>query len=185
MKKKLVLLIALCALMGATLMACAESPTNEPIPQPEQTLTEEEAVAPETMPKDEGLVPYEEDVPDEAQEVAGTYTIEQIQTALKPQFQVGGWGEGNRQVISVQRVEREVDSFFWEGAGIYVDLSDTVRYRVTVRFRQSIEDYTMWSDIWADAEINPFSRDGEYTTLTGYYHFHDVNGNPELAVVIC
>jgi len=165
--------------MGVTLIACAESPANEPTSQTEPTSLETEAAASETIPQDE------DDVPDETQEVAETYTIEQIQIALQPQFQVGDWGEGNPQVISVERVEREVDRFFWESAGSYVDLSDAVRYRVAVRFRQSIEDYNMWSDIWANAESNPFSRDGDYTILTDYYHFHDVNGNPELVIVMC
>jgi hypothetical protein len=185
MKKKLILLIALYALMGVTLMACVESSANEPISLPEPTPIESEAATPETIPQGEELAPDEEDIPDDAQEVAETYTIEQIQIALQPQFQVGDWGEGNPQVISVQRVEREVDSFFWESADSYIDLSDAVRYQVIVRFRQSIEDYTMWSEMWADSERNPFSRDGDYSILTDYYHFHDVNGNPELVVVMC
>jgi len=185
MKKKPVLLIVLCVLMGVILMACAGSPADEPISQPEPAPIETEMATPEAIPQDEDIVPYEEDLLLEPQVVAETYTIEQIQIAMQPQFQVGDWGEGNPQVISVQRVDRVVDSFFWESAGSYVDLSDAVRYRVATRFRQSIEDYNMWSGIWAYSEINPFSRDGDYTILTDYYHFHDVNGNPELVVVLC
>ena len=185
MKKKLILIIVLCALMGVILMACAENPASDPISQSESTPIETEAATPETIPQDERPAPETEDISDEMQEVAVTFTIEQIQIALQPQFQVGDWGEGNPQVISVQRVERLVDSFFWESAGSYVDLSDAVRYRVASRFRQSIEDYNMWSGIWAYSEINPFSRDGDYTILIDYYHFHDVNGSPELVVVLC
>ena len=185
MKKKLVLLIVLCTLMGVILSACAGSPANEPISQPEPTPIDTEAAIPETVPQYEEVMSDEEYIPDEVQVVTETYTIEQIQIAMQPQFQVGDWGEGNPQVISVLRVDRFVDSFFWESAGSYVDLSEAVRYLVAVRFRQSIEDYNMWSGIWAYSEINPFSRDGDYTILTDYYHFHDVNGNPELVVILC
>lgn len=181
MKKKLNLLIALCVLIGATLMACAESPANEDTYQSAAISTEAEPATPETIPQDEELAPVEADAPVEGQEAMTTYTIEQIQAALQPQFQVGNWGEGNPQVISVQRVEREVDYLFLESGGSYVDLSAAVRYRVAVRFRQSIEDYNMW----AGSENNPFSRDGDYTILTDYYHFQDVNGNPELAFIGC
>ncbi|MCL2842196.1 MAG: hypothetical protein FWE28_01840 [Oscillospiraceae bacterium] len=180
--KKRILVIVLFALMSVALVACAESTAIELTPQPEPMPVEADVPEEEPIPAADTL---SDDLSDETEEPPGTYTIEQIQTALQPQFQVGDWGEGNPQVISAQRVDRDRDSIALDFSHTYIDLSDSVRYQVAIRFRQSIEDYNMWSDMWAGAERNPFSRDGDYTILTDYYYFNDVNGAPELAVVMC
>jgi len=186
MKKNAYVVLAMLALIGVILAACTQEAANDPAPQPEPAPIE--TVAPESAEEADDLSELEgNDLSDEVPEPesATTFTIEQIQAALQPQFQVGDWGEGNPQVISAEWVERDIDSFYWESAGSYVDLSNSVRYRVAVRFRQSMEDYTAWSNIWVDFEPNPFSRDGDYTILTEYYYFHDVNGTPELVIVMC
>jgi hypothetical protein len=114
------------------------------------------------------------------------FTIEQIQTALQSQFQMNDWGEGNPQVISVERVERDRDSMTFEGDpnAAPIDLSNSYRYRVAVRFKQSLEAYNMWFDIYSSFETNPYSRDGDYTILTDYYYFNNVNGIPVLVFVM-
>jgi len=177
MKKIRTILLALLLLIG-TLAACTDSPDEPPEPETTETPAQEETDTPEPEPTPAPEEPTQQETPE-------GYTIEQIQIAMEPQFQVGDWGEGNPQVISVQRVERDRDSFWWESAQSYVDLSNSFRYRVAARFKQSQEDYDMWAEIYADFDENPFSRDGDYTILTSYYYFHDVNGNPELVVVLC
>ena len=114
-----------------------------------------------------------------------TYTVEQIQTALLPQFQVGDWGEGNPQVVSVQKVEMDRDSITLEGSGTSIDLSISSRYQVIIKYRQSLDDFNLWAEIYKDTENNPFRREGGYTIFTGFYYFNDVNGEPELAFVAC
>jgi hypothetical protein len=117
------------------------------------------------------------------------YTIEQIQAALQPQFQMGDWGAaGSPQVVSVQKVERDRDSITLESGGpgaAPIDLSNSSRYQVVVKYEQSLEEYNMRADIYKDSEDNPFRREGGFTLLTGYYYFNDVNGMPELAYVAC
>ena len=114
------------------------------------------------------------------------YTIAQIQAALQPQFQIGYWGEVPPQVVSVQRVEREEDTMWFEPGGAYIDISNSVRYRVEIRFWEFPEEYAERASWWTDAdESPPWRRDGDYTILTQYYHFNDENGNPVLVVVMC
>ena len=114
-----------------------------------------------------------------------TYTVEQIQTALQPQFQVGDWGEGNPQVVSVQKVDMDRDNITFESSGISIDLTNSSRYQVIIKYKQNLDDFTLWSEIYNDAEINPFRREGDYTIFTGSYYFNDVDGEPELAFVAC
>ena len=112
---------------------------------------------------------------------ADGYTIAQIQVALQMQFLRGDWGESWPQVISAERVARDRDYVRLEGLGPDappIDLTNSVRYRVEVRFRQSPEAFTAWEELYRDWEANPFRRDGEYTILASYYYFHDVNGKP-------
>ena len=35
-----------------------------------------------------------------------------------------------------------------------------------------------WEGLYRDFEPNPFRRDGDYTIMTSYFYFHDVNGEP-------
>jgi len=169
--KKLTCLFA-ALIIVITLTACGS--TNEP------ELTE---------------LPYENEEPqnngdsDTAQET--TYTIEQIQIALEPQFMVGSWSEELPQVISVERVERDRDGWRPEGAGpgpYTVDLTNSVRYRVTLRFQPYPEDFDHWDysiAFWAESGEYYVRRDGDFIILTEYYYFNDINGEPELAFVSC
>jgi len=125
---------------------------------------------------------------EECQNFASLYSIEQIQSALMPQLQVGDWGEGDPQVIFAERVERDIDSFYDERDRSTIDLSRASRYRVTLKYRQPFEDYLIYKTIYDD-ELpdmqNPFRRDGDYTILTSYYYFNDENGEPVLPFVMC
>lgn len=117
-----------------------------------------------------------------------SFTIEQIQVALEPEFQVGAWGDdghGFPQVISAERVAHERGNVWIEPFAEYVDFTDSVCYRVTLRYRESIEIFNERAYSWPEDFPNPFSRDGDYTILISYYYFHDVNGNPQLVVVVC
>ena len=173
MKKLLTILLVLLLLVG-TLAACAASSEPEITPTPNT-----EDTTPTTTPTPEEPEAQEEPPAD-------TFSIEQIQLALQPQFQVGDWGEGNPEVISAVRVERDRDYMYSNDTCEHIiDLSNAYRYRVEIRFRQSLEDYTMWSEIYADFDVNPFRRDGDYTILTDYFYFNDVNGTPELPIVLC
>ena len=117
-------------------------------------------------------------------ETGSGYTLTQIQVALQMQFLRGDWGESWPQVISAERVERDRDYIRFEDITPDmperppVDLTNSVRYRVAVRFRQSAEDFRIWEELYRDFEPNPFRRDGNYTIMTSYFYFHDVNGEP-------
>ena len=180
MKRCMIFVFA--ALLLLILTAC-EAATQPPSPEltPAGTV---EPTPPAVPEEDEPELDVQEEVEGETANSPQTYTIEQIQAALQQgQFTVGDWGEGNPQVISIQRVERVRDYFFLESADTYIDLTSASRYRVEVRFRQSLEDYAWWSEIFQNAEF--FRRDGDYTILTDYYYFIDVNGEPESAFVLC
>jgi len=115
------------------------------------------------------------------------YSVEQIQKALEKggAFNLGDFGEGNPQVVYVEKVERDRDSIYHEGAGLTYDLSNSERYKVEIRYRQSIEEFNVWEEFYKDFEFSPFRRDGDYTILTEYYYFNDVDGEPELAFISC
>ena len=125
----------------------------------------------------------------EQAEIAQTdsYTIEQIQQVLENSgaFNVGDFGEGNPVVISALQVERDRDSIDLEASGQVIDLTNAVRYKVELKFKQSLEDFNVWYEIYKEADFNPFRRDGDYTILTEHYYFIDVNGEPELAFLAC
>ena len=180
------IIIVFTTILILPLIACGR--ITQPLPLelvPAETLELTPYAVPE---EDETELDLQEEIEEETanSSQSETYTIEQIQAVLQQgQFMVGDWGEGNPQVISVQRVEREQDYIFFEPGATYIDLTNASRYRVEIRFRQSLEDYTMWSEIWQDMESNPFRRDGDYTIVTDYYYFNDVNGEPENAFVMC
>jgi len=175
MKKYLIFIFA--ALLLLTLTGCDGSAADTP---PSPTATPDPTPATPDVPPAETTP----DLP-APQEPPATYTIEQIQVALEPQFSMGDWGEGSPQVISAERLARDRDSIWFEPSGSDVDLSNAFRYRVAIRFKQSLEGYHQASYGWPDSIPNPFSRDGDYTILTSYYYFNDVNGTPELAVLSC
>ena len=98
---------------------------------------------------------------------------------------MGVWGEGNPQVVSAQRVTRDRDSLWHESSGMTIDLSNAVRYRVVIRYRESVADFDRRAADWPDFIPNPFSRDGDYTLLTEYHYFNDQNGTPVPAFSSC
>ena len=114
------------------------------------------------------------------------YSIEQIQRVLENSdaFDVGDFGEGNPVVIFVEQVERDRDSITLESSGQVFDLTNAVRYKVELKFKQSLEDFNVWYEIYKEADFNPFRRDGDYTILTEFYYFNDVNGEPELVFLL-
>ena len=180
------IILVFTTILILTLIACGRIP--QPLPS-ELAPVETVEPTPHAVPEeDEAEFDVQEEIEEENANSpqSETYTIEQIQAALQQgQFMVGDWGEGNPQVISVQRVERDRDYLFFEPGATYIDLTNASRYRVEIRFRQSLEGYTMWSEIWQDAESNPVRRDGDYTIVTDYYYFNNVNGEPENAFVMC
>jgi len=110
-----------------------------------------------------------------------SYTIEQIQKALQTQFLCLN-GE-NHQVVFVQEVPRDRDSIFLGPPyGRTIDLSKSSRYRVDVKFEQTLEDYHSLEDAYKE-EPNAIRREGDCTITIDYYYFNDVNGDPELAYV--
>ena len=182
MMKRCVIL-ALAALLVLTFAACASAP---PEPAPTETVLPEEGEA--------GL--DAQDVPEQdtaengedARPQVQSFTLEQIQAALQGQFLVGDFGEAPPQVVSAQRVARNRDYIYLEGAGPDappIDLTAAFLYRVEIRFRQALEDYEIWAATFHEADFNPFRRDGDYTILTDYYYFEDQNGGPVLAFVSC
>lgn len=179
MKRCVILVLA--ALLLLSLTACDSAPAPVPaVPM--------EPLDPVTLDVPEETEPEVKEEYAGSADPAETYTVEQLQAALQVQFMVGNWGEGNPQVIAAQRVERDRDYIRLEGAGPDappIDLTNSARYRVEIRFRQSLEEYAAWADMFLCIETNPFRRDGDYTILTEYYYFNDVNGVPELAFVSC
>ena len=109
-------------------------------------------------------------------------TFEQIHTAIMPQIRMG-WGDAEYAIISAERVPRETDYFWWDSAADFVILLNSARYRVTYKVREPLEDYLFWAELWG--ENSPFTRDGDYTILTGYYNIHKIDGVPRLVVVLC
>ena len=185
MKNKLLFIATISTLIWFSLVACDLSEGILPVQQHDApafetgVIKEEIQIVVETPGENELIV--------ETWESSSNYTLEQIQIALEPQFHVGDWGEGSPQVISAREVERDRDSFWFEGAGEEIDISESVRYEVAIRYKQSIEDYNLWLSIIADhPEIdNPYIRDGDYTIMTSFFYFNDENGTPVLAHVAC
>ena len=185
MKKIYVLLIITAVLFTA---CGSRAPMSEELEQSyalefvnETEVSDEEEIFDELETHDE-----EEIFPEyiQPEELPSVYTIEQIQIALEQQFLVNGYVDP--QVISAQRVVREIDGFWWESAQEYLDISNSARYRVEVRHSQSLEEYNIWAEIYANSNLpSPFRRDGDYTITTWHYHFNDENGTPILTHVAC
>jgi len=126
-----------------------------------------------------------------------TFTAQQIQQALQPQFEMGIPPQEPQQVLAVERVERVREGFRPEGAGpgpYTYDLTNSFRYRVTYSYKPYPEDYDFWTynvEFWAnnpqywDGSEPPTRFDGEFIILIGYFYFNEVNGEPELAFITC
>ncbi|MCL2368716.1 MAG: hypothetical protein FWC72_06940, partial [Oscillospiraceae bacterium] len=111
-----------------------------------------------------------------------SFTIEQLQRAMDPQWNFGGEPDIlNHQIISVQRVERESDYIWFEPAGQYVDASNAVRYRMEVRHR---ELHIEWHDL-GSGFVESEMIIGDYVTSILYNHFVVVGGAPQLLFVVC
>ena len=186
----ILLAVAACATFTSALTSDYDSPPDT------ETLTGDNA-----LPSDEDYAkpgesvgmaePIENDSDfgsdiDDSANQDGVYTLEQFQAALEGVFMIGYWGEGAgpREVISFERVERDRDYIIFEGSGERIDLTNSERYRVEIRFRQSLEDFNAWAG-GIPEESSPFRHDGEYGILTDYFYIVDNNGVPELAFVFC
>jgi len=111
--------------------------------------------------------------------------FEQIEAAIRPQILADSrvdWG--NFTVIAAEPVPRERDYFWFEAAQEYIDLSSALRYRTTLRFAQSLDEFLNLLEQmpWLEGLI---TRDGNYTIDISYFYFHETNGMLELAFVSC
>ena len=106
-----------------------------------------------------------------------TYTQEQIEAALEPQFQIG---MGESTFISAQRVERDRDSMILDSSPTPIDLSESVRYRVTYEIRIPLDE----TDFRISDEYRIENGYIIYTVID-YFYFNDENGTPVLVVVRC
>jgi len=145
----------------------------------------------EQQTPDSTVLSHDAEIQDFTDEQEKTYTIEQIQRAMEPQFRMGIPSQEPQQVIAVERVERVREGFRPEGAGpgpyIY-DLTNSVRYRVTYRYKPYPEDYDFWVysvEFFANDPEPLIRRDGDFIIITEFFYFNDVNGEPELAFVSC
>ena len=173
MRKLTILLIAL--VLTTVLSACGNTNGDEPQQTYESTTTSYNF----------------EELQGNMVEQNQTFTVEQIQLAMEPQFRMGIPPQEPQQVIAVERVERVREGFRPEGAGpgsyIY-DLTNSMRYMVTYRFVPYPEDYDLWMysvEFFANDLIPHIRRDGNFIIITEYFYFNDVNGEPELAFVSC
>jgi len=113
---------------------------------------------------------------------AQAFSIEQLQHAMLPQWNIGGEPDIlEHQIISAQQVERESNYVWFEPAGEYVDASDAVRYRMEVRHR---EFDIIWHDI-GDGFVEMEEIIGDFITSIIYRDFNIVDGEPVLLFVVC
>ena len=194
MKKILAVLLVL--LLSGTLTACAElalledilasvgeAETLELIPLPEEVEEEEidEAEEPEEAEETEEPEDTEEAPapPSETQEAAvpASFTLQQIEKALTPQMDFGGERHIDWEVLSAERVgiNPPGTTVFFEPAGQYIDISNSVRYSVTVRWA----DTPIFPGLYWDDDI----RLGK--TETRDWNFFIVGGEPELVFLVC
>ena len=122
MKEKMFFMIVILVCTSLLLTACGGggSSPSPPVPSPEAAQIDMEDPI-------EHISGVPEDEPNQV--TAPDYSVEQIQDALRTQFMLGDWGEGNPQVISAQRVPRDRDSMWYEPSGITIDLSNAVAVR--------------------------------------------------------
>ena len=175
MKKRIVSVLAVLVLICLTLAACAEDTQSESqspySPEPASRETETPSEDDEAL---YGLV---------SQAVSeSSFTIEQLQRAMYPQWNFGGEPDVlDHQIISAQQVERESDYVWFEPAGEYVDASNAVRYRMEVRHK----DFRIeWHDL-GNSQVYPEEIIGDYIVSVMYNYFVVENGEPELLFVVC
>ena len=119
MKKVLLALLAMLFMAGA-LAACTEAPA-EPEDATTEYVTQTEGPAPEDTPE---------------------FTLQQIEEALTPQLDFGHLRPIDWEVVAAERigVNPEGTMVPFEPGGIDVDISGSVRYRVTVQWAEEPND---------------------------------------------
>gem|GEM_PF-2202078 len=151
------------------------SPSPSPTPDPEEGNGEEGNGQGENGQGEENIDPPER------------YTIEQIQTALEAQFRANALGGRSPQIVAYEQVARDRDSIqieSAEGGTQTVDLSNSRRYKVEIRFEQPVDEFNIWEEINRNVEDKPYRRDGRgHTILTDYFYFNDEEGVPVLAFI--
>ena len=182
MKKVLYTLLVMLLLAG-TLAACVEAPEQEETAPPAEAEIPAAEEVPEADPSTEAETEEAETSSDPQSEVEeeitapAAFRLQQIEEALTPQLDFGGERLLDWEVVSAERVgvNPAGTMVFFEPAGQYIDISDSVRYSVTVR--------------WADEPNYPgyFWDDDPRlgTTETRYWDFFTVDGKPELVFVVC
>ncbi|GHV08856.1 hypothetical protein FACS1894217_11990 [Clostridia bacterium] len=107
------------------------------------------------------------------------YTLQQLQDAMHDNgsFAIGDWGEGDQTVLAAKQVELDKSELVGEYETL--DVSKATQWEITSKFKQSEEDYRFWREMWINGSRPMIGRDGEYSTLTGYYYFNDVKGKPQ------
>jgi len=168
MKKYLIFALAILFLLA--LAGCAGGTASPP------AVTSEPTATPELTPEPEPTT-TEEPAPDE-----DTFTIEQLERAMYPQWNFGGEPDIlGHHIISAERVERESDYVWFEPAGAYVDASNAVRYRLEIRHRD------MWLDVHdlGNGFVEAEQIIGDYVISIRYIDFITVNGEPELLFLVC
>jgi len=113
-------------------------------------------------------------------ELESIFTIEQLEQAMYPQWNLGEPDMLGHHIISIQRVERESDYIWFEPAGEYVDASDAARYRMEVRHRNF-----RWESREPGDEQSPLVVEDYYVISIMYNHFLTVDGEPVLLFVVC
>lgn len=151
------------------------SPTIAPTATPSPTPTPEPEAGSDDDADDEGRVPTEPD----------TYTLEQIEAALQPQFMSSAYGERNPQVVSVKEVERDRDTIKLDSDLDVpaIDLTNSLRYKVEFIFDQPETEFMIWEELNRDVENKPYRREGDRTVMTEHYYFNDEDGEPILAFI--
>jgi hypothetical protein len=91
------------------------------------------------------------------------YTIEQLQYALKHQFVVGEY-MGQRVIAATKLGKGEGSFYMGEPFFMYIDVSNSTLYEVTIRYQDP---------------------DGDYITDIQEYYFCDVDGEPVLTILVC
>jgi hypothetical protein len=189
--KKKIGAILLTITMFVLFTACGNgTPEADSTPPTPAVLEDTTAEVPVYTPEEEVS---EEEEPDGElnNNFVKIYTIEQIQAALEnyPRTFMMGifYGRISPQVISAEMVERDRDYIRpYEGSEERIDLTNSERYRVEIRFLMCYEEYNEW---WTSLDECPYSVtprwDGEYIIISHYYFFNDLNGDPVLAHIGC
>ena len=183
-RKLFALLLAMLCLIGL-LAACTEAPA-----EPEEaTIYVAQAEAP-AQPEEEAsvyIIQTEAPASEEAPE-PGTWTLQQIEEALKPQLDFGGERWIDWEVISAERigVNPEGTTMWIEAGQSYKDISGSVRYRVTVQRADELNYPTEHLLYMFGGTLETFLNALLGRTETQEWDFFiREDGSPELVFVSC